>query len=344
MSTLTWHPDVLSLTLAGLHAHMMPIREGLEHYAQSHSQIAPVEAASDAWLGQLAAQQSEHDQALFAQVNEDFVQHQKDPSALSLTQLNKALVTMARTLEFTQEESLVLAQAWMHQSHREGHFDPLKWPTRIKDFVPHEAASDFNFPACENLGLYAVLPDAQWVERMVQAGVPCVQLRFKSEDPKALEREVKQAIQATKGSSTKLFINDHWQLALEHGAYGVHLGQEDLESANLKDIDAAQCHLGVSTHGYLEMLKAHALRPSYMALGAVFPTTLKRMQTLPQGLGRLRAYAQLMSPYALVAIGGIDASQFKTVLSCGVGSIAVVRAIVGAEEPEQAVQSLMSHF
>ena len=81
-----------------------------------------------------------------------------------------------------------------------------------------------------------------------------------------------------------------------------------------------------------------------MALGAVFPTTLKRMQTLPQGLGRLRAYAQLMSPYALVAIGGIDETQFTNVLSCGVGSIAVVRALVAAQSPEQQALQLMTYF
>ncbi len=344
MSTLTWHPDVLSLTLASLHAHMMPIRVGLEQYAQSYSQIAPLEPTSDAWLNQLAAQQSEHDQALFAEVNKDFERDHADPSSLSMTQLLKALFTMARTLEFTQEESQVLARAWMHQSVRLGHFDPVKWPTRIKDFVHKETPSAFHFEPCEDLGLYAVLPDAQWVDRMAQVGVPTVQLRFKSEDPLAIQREIKAAVQAVKGTETQLFINDHWQQAIEHGAFGIHLGQEDLEDASLREIENAHCRLGISTHGYTEMLKAHALRPSYMALGAVFPTTLKRMQTLPQGLGRLRAYAQLMSPYALVAIGGIDETQFTNVLSCGVGSIAVVRALVAAQSPEQQAQQLMTYF
>ncbi|MFN0003998.1 MAG: thiamine phosphate synthase [Burkholderiaceae bacterium] len=344
MSTLRWHPDVLSLTLASLHSHMMPIRVGLESFAQSPSEPAPVPATQEAWLAELSAKQTEHDQALFAQVNEDFALHHQDPSSLSMTQLLTALLTVGRTLEFTQEESLVLAQAWMHQSLREGRFDPLKWPTRIKDFVPKERGSEFHFEPCEKLKLYAVLPDAQWVDRMAQAGVPTVQLRLKSADRGALSREVKEAVQAVKGTATQLFINDHWQEAIEHGAFGVHLGQEDLQSASLKEIEQAQCRLGVSTHGYTEMLKAHALRPSYMALGAVFPTTLKQMQTLPQGLGRLSAYAQLMSPYSLVAIGGIDESQFQAVLSCGVGSIAVVRALVAADKPEEQVKKLLSYF
>ena len=344
MTTLTWHPDVLSLTLASLHAHMMPIRVGLAQYAETYSQIAPKEPTTDAWLTHLADKQTEHDQALFAQVHQDFVKNPADPTSPAQTQLLKALFTMARTLEFTQEESQVLSMAWMNQSRREGHFDPLKWPHKIKDFVGKEMPSEFQFEPCSDLGLYAVLPDAQWVEQMAQVGVPTVQLRFKSDDPEAIKREVKAAIQAVKGTSTQLFINDHWRLAIEHGAYGVHLGQEDLEEASLQEIAAAKCRLGVSTHGYTEMLKAHAIRPSYMALGAVFPTTLKRMQTLPQGLGRLRAYAQLMSPYALVAIGGIDESQFSTVLSCGVGSIAVVRALVAADHPQQEALKLMRYF
>ena len=347
MSTLSWNPDVLSLTLASLHAHMMPIREGLAQYEQSFSQSAPQESTTDAWLSHLASKQSEHDQELFALINADFQKDHNEPSALSQTQLLKSLFTMARTLEFTQEESQVLAKAWMNQSRREGRFDPIKWPQRIKDFVTKEETSPYHFEPCEPLGLYAVLPDAQWVDKMAQAGVPTVQLRFKSEDPQAINDEVKRAVQAVKGTDTHLFINDHWQYALEHGAYGIHLGQEDLEDmqeASLKAIEAQQCRLGISTHGYTEMLKAHAIRPSYMALGAVFPTTLKRMKTLPQGLGRLRAYAQLMSPYSLVAIGGIDEPQFNEVLSCGVGSIAVVRALVQAPNPQAQAQSLMAYF
>lgn len=347
-STLTWHPDVLSLTLASLHSHMMPIRVGLQSNEDSSSLGATpaplLESDGDPWLMHLAKKQSEHDQALFAKVNEQF---QSDLVALDSpihTALLKALFTMARTLEFTTEESQVVAKAWMNQSLREGHFDPVKWPTRIKDFVQKETQSAYHFEPCEPLGLYAVLPDAQWVDRMTQAGVPTVQLRFKSEDSRAIEREIKAAIQAVKGSATQLFINDHWQEAIEHGAYGIHLGQEDLQDASIKSIEAAGCRLGVSTHGYTEMLKAHALRPSYMALGAVFPTTLKKMQTLPQGLGRLRAYAQLMSPYSLVAIGGIDESRFKEVLSCGVGSIAVVRALLGAEDARAQAQQLMTYF
>ena len=96
----------------------------------------------------------------------------------------------------------------------------------------------------------------------------------------------------------------------------------------------------MSTHGYAEMLRVDALGPSYIALGAVFPTTLKSMPTAPQGPGRLRTYAALMQDYPLVAIGGIDAERIATVMRCGIGSAAVVRAIVAANDPEAAVAQL----
>jgi thiamine-phosphate pyrophosphorylase len=104
----------------------------------------------------------------------------------------------------------------------------------------------------------------------------------------------------------------------------------------------AGLRLGLSTHGYAEMIRAESFGPSYLALGAVFPTTLKRMATPPQGLGRLRVYAQLMSHHTLVGIGGIDQSQFAAVQDCGVGSVAVVRAIVAQTDPVQAARELMS--
>ncbi|MET1537584.1 thiamine phosphate synthase, partial [Burkholderia sola] len=112
--------------------------------------------------------------------------------------------------------------------------------------------------------LYGVLPDAQWVGRMARAGVPTVQLRFKSEDRDAITREVRAAVAAVEGTDALLFINDHWREAIDAGAYGVHVGQEDLDAlagADLQVIHASGLRLGVSTHGYAEMVRAHAVQP-----------------------------------------------------------------------------------
>jgi thiamine-phosphate pyrophosphorylase len=189
-----------------------------------------------------------------------------------------------------------------------------------------------------------VLPDAAWVARMARAGVPTLQLRFKSDDDKAVQREVEAAIDAVQGSRSLLFINDHWQAAIRAGAYGVHLGQEDIATAQLDAIRDAGLRLGLSSHGYAEMLRVDRLSPSYIAMGAVYPTTLKQMPTAPQGPHRLAAYARLMRHHALVAIGGIDTERLPQVLKSGVGSVAVVRALIAAQHPEATAAEWLEKF
>ena len=248
-------------------------------------------------------------------------------------------------LGFIEIDAECLAKAWQAQSQRSGKFDPSVWPDEPVDFGLRAWPRGDAFAPCPKaLGLYAVLPDAQWVGRMARAGVPTVQLRFKSDDAQAVAREVKAAVEAVRGTDALLFINDHWQAAIEAGAYGVHLGQEDMDAANIATIRAAGLRLGLSSHGYAEMLHADQLSPSYIAMGAVFPTTLKRMATAPQGPGRLAAYARLMRDYPQVAIGGIDGDRLAEVMQSGVGSLAVVRAITAADRPEAAAAQLQAQI
>lgn len=268
-------------------------------------------------------------------------EHALRPTDVSLSEETAGIMQGCRMLGFLEHDAKCIANAWHAQSLRTGEFSVRNWPRLPQDYGVASVPRSNAFPACpQHLGLYAVLPNAAWVARMAQAGVPTVQLRFKSDDVSDIRREVRAAVQAVQGTQSLLFINDHWQIAVEEGAYGVHLGQEDMDVAQLDSIRAAGLRLGLSTHGYVEMLRADAVSPSYMALGAVFPTTLKRMQTAPQGIGRLSAYTQLMQHLPLVAIGGIDEARIPLVMQSGVGSIAVVRAITGATDPEQAAQML----
>lgn len=242
---------------------------------------------------------------------------------------------------FLPHDADCVASAWQVQSERSGSFDIAKWPMMPADFGVQPLPRADGFATCpKQLGLYAVLPDAAWVGRMARAGVPTVQLRFKSDDAQAVQVEVNAAVQAVKGTGALLFINDHWRAAIAAGAYGVHLGQEDLDIADIASIRAAGLRLGLSTHGYAEMLRADQHAPSYIAMGAVYPTTLKRMATAAQGPGRLRAYACVLRDYPLVAIGGIDAARLPEVMASGVGSVAVVRALVASANPEQEAQQL----
>ena len=247
-------------------------------------------------------------------------------------------------LGFIPSDATCIAHVWQAQIARTG--NTADWPTDPADFGIRPHPRSEAFATCpQQLGLYAVLPDAAWVGRMARAGVPTVQLRFKSTDPQAIQTEVRAAVAAVQGTRALLFINDHWQAAIDAGAYGVHLGQEDMEAlsaAEVQTLRSAGLRLGLSTHGYAEMLRADTFSPSYIALGAVFPTTLKRMATAPQGLARLHAYARLMRGTPLVAIGGIDDTQMAAVLASGVGSAAVVRALTGAADPEAAAAHLLA--
>ena len=246
-------------------------------------------------------------------------------------------------LGFIEIDAECLANAWQSMATRTGEFNATDWPDQAQDFGMRPWPRHEAFATCpQKLGLYAVLPDAAWVARMARAGVPTVQLRFKSDDAQAIEAEIRAAVQAVQGTNALLFINDHWQAAIAAGAYGVHLGQEDMAEADIQTIRAAGLRLGLSSHGYAEMLRADAFSPSYIALGAVFPTTLKRMQTAPQGTGRLHAYAKLMQNYPLVAIGGIDSNRLPEVLSNDIGSVAVVRALVTADDPQAMAASLQA--
>lgn len=254
-------------------------------------------------------------------------------------------------LGFIEVDAECLGRAWQAVTQRLGRFDASAWPDSPADFglrdFPPQSREDAFAPCPVALGLYAVLPDAEWVGRAARAGIPTVQLRFKSDDAAAVAREIDAAIAAVRGTDALLFINDHWRQAIAAGAYGVHLGQEDLDALTadeVQELRASGLRLGVSTHGYAEMVRADAVSPSYLALGAVFPTTLKKMATAPQGLARLHDYTRLMRGYPLVAIGGIDAERLPQALASGVGSIAVVRAFVGADDPEAAARMLMARM
>ena len=194
------------------------------------------------------------------------------------------------------------------------------------------------------LGVYAVVDSAAWVRRVLAAGIRTVQLRIKDPAEPTLAAQMAESMaiaRATPGA--QLFINDHWQLALQHGAYGVHLGQEDLEQVDLQALRQAGVRLGLSTHSYWEVARAWALRPSYIACGPIFATQSKDMPWIPQGLDNLRYWARVL-PLPVVGIAGIDAGNVAEVAATGAASAAVISAITKAADPEQACTALLQGF
>ncbi|MEQ5735998.1 thiamine phosphate synthase [Providencia alcalifaciens] len=198
------------------------------------------------------------------------------------------------------------------------------------------------FPATEKyLGLYPVVDSVEWIERLLNAGVSTIQLRIKDKTDEEVRDDIQQAITLGKKHNARLFINDYWQLAVELGAYGVHLGQEDLETTDLLAIHQAGLRLGISTHDEHELTIAKSVRPSYIAMGHIFPTQTKEMPSSPQGLETLRQMVAATPDYPTVAIGGISIDRVPAVLATGVGSVALVSAITLADDWLAATQTLL---
>lgn len=203
-------------------------------------------------------------------------------------------------------------------------------------------------PLIAPIGFYPVVPTADWVQRLLGWGVRTVQLRIKAADhsPAEISAQVKAAVAAGWAvPGAQVFINDHWKLALAHGAYGVHLGQEDLTAAERADIEAlrkAGLRLGLSSHTPAELARAHAMLPSYLAIGPIYPTTLKVMPYEPVGLERLAMWAAqtaLHPRLPVVAIGGISLERLPGVLGCLKSpwdGAAVVSAVTLAADSHQA--------
>jgi len=194
------------------------------------------------------------------------------------------------------------------------------------------------------LGLYVIVDSYEWIERLIHAGVKTLQIRIKDRSPEQAEEEIARCIALAKQHQVRLFVDDFWQLAIKYQAYGVHLGQEDLLTADLNAIQQAGLRLGVSTHNREEIELVLPLRPSYIALGHIFPTQSKIMPSAPQGIANLAAQVKDLGDIPTVAIGGITASHFADVLATGVGSIAVISAVTQAEDWQSAVKNLLNYF
>ncbi len=198
------------------------------------------------------------------------------------------------------------------------------------------------FPKTEQkLGLYPVVDSVEWIERLLNAGVSTIQLRIKDKPDDQVRDDIQKAITIGKQHNARLFINDYWRLAVEFGAYGVHLGQEDLETTDLHAIHQAGLRLGVSTHDEQELAIAKSVHPSYIAMGHIFPTQTKEMPSSPQGLETLKQMVTATPEYPTVAIGGISIDKVPAVLATGVGSVALVSAITQADDWLAATKTLL---
>jgi thiamine-phosphate pyrophosphorylase len=181
---------------------------------------------------------------------------------------------------------------------------------------------------------YLIVDSAAWIERLAPLGVRLMQLRVKNLAEAALRAEIRKAKALCARYKCQLIINDFWRLAIEEDCDFIHLGQEDLQAADLTRIRAAGLRLGLSTHDHLELETALAARPDYIALGPVYPTILKQMKWAPQGLERLGEWKRRIAPTPLVAIGGLNPDRIEGVFGAGADSAAVVTDITLDADPE----------
>jgi thiamine-phosphate pyrophosphorylase len=191
---------------------------------------------------------------------------------------------------------------------------------------------------------YPVVDSVAWVARLALLGAGTIQLRAKNLSESDALQTVKDAIEVIKGTAARLVVNDYWRAAIAAGAKHLHLGQEDLARADLKAIRDAGLTLGLSTHDDEELETALRAKPDYIALGPIFPTTLKSMRFAPQGIPKITEWKKRIGSLPLVAIGGIKLEQAREIFAAGADSIAVVSDVTQNPEPDARVRAWLQTY
>jgi thiamine-phosphate pyrophosphorylase len=186
---------------------------------------------------------------------------------------------------------------------------------------------------------YPVVDSVAWVARLALLGVGTIQLRAKNLSEADALQTVKDALEVIKGTAARLVVNDYWRAAIAAGASHLHLGQEDLAAADVAAIRDAGLTLGISTHDDEELDTALAAKPDYVALGPIFPTTLKSMRFAPQGIAKITEWKKRVGDLPLVAIGGIKLEQASEIFAAGADSIAVVSDVTQNADPDKRVRA-----
>jgi thiamine-phosphate pyrophosphorylase len=182
---------------------------------------------------------------------------------------------------------------------------------------------------------YVIVDSAAWIARLLPCGVQLVQLRIKDQPDANVRAEIKQAKALCERHGAQLVVNDYWQQAIDTGCTFMHLGQGDLDTADLTAIRRAGARFGISTHDEAELFRAVETEPDYIALGPIYPTILKAMAFPPQGLPRIKEWKTKIGKLPLVGIGGITLERMAGVLEAGADSAAVVTDITRNADPEQ---------
>lgn len=228
-------------------------------------------------------------------------------------------------------------------------FELIDMPKLVKS--ASSLSKNYSFASCNtkkpnnSLGIYPVVNSVDWLEKLIALDIETIQLRIKDKNPNEVEDDIIAAIKLGNEHKVRVFINDYWPLAVKYKAYGIHLGQEDIDTIkdeSLSTIAESGCRLGISTHSYTEVARALQIDPSYLALGPIFATTSKIMPWIPQGVPAVKNWVGLLNKdYPLVAIGGINYERAKALKETGIGSVAMISEITKAEDYKKATNNLL---
>ena len=185
---------------------------------------------------------------------------------------------------------------------------------------------------------YPIFDHADWLRRLLPRGIKLAQLRIKDLSGEALKEQIAQGQGLCDAHGATLVVNDHWQAAIDLGCTWVHLGQEDLDTADIPAIRRAGIRLGLSTHDHTELDRALSHDPDYVALGPVYPTILKQMKWHEQGLDRLTEWKRLIGDTPLVAIGGMSVERAQGAFDAGADVVSAVTDITLNPDPEARVR------
>ncbi|MCE8526466.1 thiamine phosphate synthase [Ruegeria pomeroyi] len=185
---------------------------------------------------------------------------------------------------------------------------------------------------------YPIFDHTDWLRRMLPLGVKLVQLRIKDQPDAMIRAEIATARDLCRAYGAVLVVNDYWQIAIDAGCEWLHLGQADLDQADLHAIRKAGLRLGVSTHDDDELERVLGMDPDYVALGPVYPTILKQMKWHQQGLPRVTEWKARVGAIPLVGIGGMSVERAPGVLAAGADIVSVVTDITLNADPEARVR------
>nr|WP_323782905.1 thiamine phosphate synthase [Amylibacter sp.] len=189
---------------------------------------------------------------------------------------------------------------------------------------------------------YPIFDSADWLERLVPLGIKLVQLRIKDASPAEIRDHIWRAKLVCAAYDCTLIVNDYWQIAIDEGCDYIHLGQEDLDEADIAAISAAGMRLGISTHDKAELARALELEPDYIALGPIYPTILKKMKWHEQGIEKLTTWRERIGATPLIAIGGMNIERAAGAFAAGADVVAAVTDITLHANPEDRIRAWLA--